>query len=140
MRERKRAAVGFSGDEPPHRLAHGGELVVLVVDQEARVEPGRARLAPQQPHAEAVEGGHRGPQRPPAQQPLGARAHLLGRLVGERDGQDRVGGDAPVEHQVGDAMGDDAGLAATRPRQDQHWPKGGDDRLALLLVEPRERG
>ena len=35
-------------------------------------------------------------------------------------------------------MGDDAGLAAARAGQDEHRALGGEDRLALLRVQPRE--
>ena len=48
-------------------------------------------------------------------------------------------GDALVQDQVGDAVGDDAGLAAARAGQDQDGAVGGQHRLALLRVQPLEQ-
>ena len=56
-----------------------------------------------------------------AQHGGGALLHLVGRLVGEGDGQDSLGADA-VADQLGDAVGDDAGLAGSRPGQHQQRP------------------
>jgi len=119
----------------PERLPDRPQLVVLVVDQEAGVDPGRRRLPAEEADAEAVEGGHPAPQGTSLEQGLRALAHLLRRLVGEGDGEDPLGGHAPLQHEVGDAMGDDAGLAAARPGQDQHRPLHRQHGLALGGVE-----
>ena len=50
--------------------------------------------------------------------------HFVGRLVGEGDGQNALGPDA-VADQLGDAVGDDAGLAGARPGQHQQRPREG---------------
>ena len=86
-----------------HAPLHGGELVARVADREAARQPGGAVLLLQQPQAEAVEGrdedvhprraGHR-------RDPL---AHLPRRLVGEGDGEDRLGVHPAVEQQIGRA-------------------------------------
>ena len=48
--------------------------------------------------------------------------HLARGLVGEGDRQDVVRADAASRDQVGDPVGDDAGLARARPGQDQTGP------------------
>ena len=70
---------------------------------------------------------------PLARRELGhAALHLVGRLVGEREGQDLRRPDAAFE-QVGDAMRDDARLAAARPGQHQQRPVAVRHGLALRL-------
>ena len=59
-----------------------------------------------------IQTGRRGDQ--PGEPGL----HLVGRLVGEGQGQDLRAGDALLQ-QVGDAMRDHARLAAARPGQNQ---------------------
>ena len=65
-------------------------------------------------------------------------AHLVGRLVGEGDGEDGVGWDLEVADQVGDPMGQHPRLARPGSRHDQQRPVGGGDGLALARVEPFE--
>ena len=83
-----------------HDLLDDCLLVVLVVDGKGAGQPFVANLeglnvAPQNAHAERVEGGDQGlGQRGVVQQPVDALAHLLGGLVGEGDGQNGVGRDA----------------------------------------------
>ena len=92
-----------------------------------RVKPGRiARqriaIAPQQPHAERVEGARRRAPNPSGTSSSSdgyALAHLAGGFVGERDGQDGGRRHVPRGDQVRDAVRDDAGLAAARAGQDQ---------------------
>ena len=43
-----------------------------------------------------------------------------------------------VLHQVGDAVDEDGGLAAPRPRQQEEGPLGGQGGLLLLRVQPGE--
>ena len=59
-----------------------------------------------------------------------AAVHFVGRLVGEGQRQDLAGRNA-VPQQVGDAVRDDAGLAAAGPGQDQQRPVDVLDGLAL---------
>jgi hypothetical protein len=59
-----------------------------------------------------------------------ALLHLAGRLVGERDGEDRGGGDALAD-EVRHAAGDDARLAASGAGDDQQRPV--DVRCGLAL-------
>ena len=61
---------------------------------------------------------------------VGPLLHLAGRLVGERDGQDAVGGRAMAD-QLGDAVGDHAGLAGAGAGQDQQRAGEGLDGVVL---------
>ena len=70
-----------------------------------------------------------------AEQRLDARAHLLGRLVGERDREDFVRLGVAVADEVGDAAGDDARLAGPGAGEDQQRPVDVQDGLALFGVE-----
>ena len=62
-------------------------------------------------------------------------AQLRGGAVGERDREDPPRGDALDADEVGDPMGQDAGLARAGAGQDQERPFGGRDRARLLGVE-----
>ena len=62
-------------------------------------------------------------------------AHLPGRPGGERHGQHLTGGDVTIGDQVGDAVGDGAGLAGTGPGQHADRAAGGQDGLALFVIE-----
>ena len=61
-------------------------------------------------------------------------AHFSRRLIGKRDGKDRVGSN-PLLYQMGDAVCDRFRLAGTRPRDDQEWSFGMQSRFFLLVVE-----
>ena len=76
------------------------------------------------------------PNRRIAREPLDAAGHFVGRLVGEGQGQDLVARHSLLE-QPSDAMGDDAGFAAARPRQYQQWPLEMGNRLACASVSSR---
>ena len=69
-----------------------------------------------------------------------ALAHLAGGLVREGDGQDALGRDPAGADQMGDAVGEDARLAASRPGQHQQRALGGLDGPALLGVQPLQYG
>ena len=62
-------------------------------------------------------------------------AHLGRSLVGKRDGQDLPGLNTQVAQHMGDAEGQDAGLARTSTGKDQQRALGGPDRLALGRVQ-----
>ena len=65
-----------------------------------------------------------------------ARPHLLGGLVGERDGEHaRRPAPGPCCDDVRDAVRDDARLARSGARQDQHGAIGVQHGLALLGIE-----
>jgi hypothetical protein len=118
-----------------HRL-----LVLAVVDDEVRgnaLGRARARLAPQNAHAGAVERADPDPRRRWAQALLDAFAHLARGAVGERESQHRLGRGAALE-QLGDACGQHACLAASRPGDDQEGAAGMLDGRALLRIELRD--
>ena len=68
-------------------------------------------------------------------QRLDALAHLVGGLVGERDGEDAERADALLLDEVGDAMGEHPGLARAGAGDDQQRSLGVHDRVELVGVE-----
>ena len=121
------------------RLAYRLELVLVVVDHEVPGQAGRRRLPAEDAHAQAVEGRDPALHGRAGEQRLRARLHLPRRLVGEGDGQDALRGHPLVEDEVGDPMGDDAGLAAPGAGEDEDGPLARQHRLPLLRVQPREQ-
>jgi hypothetical protein len=70
-----------------------------------------------------------------AEELLHAFAHLACSLVGEGHGQDAVGGNAAHADQVGDAVGEHPGLAASGSRQHDQRPFARLDGLPLFGVQ-----
>ena len=64
-----------------------------------------------------------------------ARAHLAGGLVGERHGEDAPRRDALARDEVGDAIRDDARLAAAGAGEDEERALRVGDRGGLRIVE-----
>ena len=96
-------------------------------------------IAAQDAHAERVKGGDQGlGERGVAQQLIHALGHLAGGLVGEGDGQDRVGRDVLLLDEPGNAVRNHAGLARSGARQDEQRPLGGLNRGALFGIEMGE--
>ena len=118
-------------DQPPR--------IGLVVDRElARVaEP--VRLGAQHPRAGGVEGHDPHRARAAAEQQLDALAHLLRRLVRERDREDLVRARHPRALEKRDPMRQHPRLARSRARQDQQRALAVGDRLALRRVEARQQ-
>ena len=121
-------------DLPQDRAGHA-LLIAPVVDGEVGRIAQLADVAAEDAHAERVE---RGDLRPLlellAQQGGRPLLHLVGRLVGEGDGQNPLGPDA-VADQLGDAIGDHAGLSGSRPRQHQQRPGKRVDGVVLGGVQ-----
>ncbi len=67
-----------------------------------------------------------------------ALAHLARCLVSEGDGQDAARVDSLVGNEVGDAVGDDARLAAAGPGQDEERSLRDFDRFSLSRIQPAE--
>src|SRR5262249_46877135 len=84
--------------------------------------------------ANVVERSRPDPRGVRSDQTLEPSDHLPRCAAGERDEQDRLGGD-PLGDQVRHAVGDDAGLARAGSGQDQVVAVGGRGRGALRLVQ-----
>ena len=122
--------------EVPEDVAGQADGVGLVVDREA------GRVA-QAVGARGAGCGRRpsGTSRPTSSRPPARRGrrpglHLGGGLVGEGDGQEAEGRDAPVLDQVGDAVGEHPGLARAGAGDDQQRTVAVDDGLPLRGVQP----
>ena len=70
----------------------------------------------------------------PAQLLLHPLPHFLGGILGVGDGQDFVGPGVAFADQMGDAPGENGGLARARAGDDQHRPVDVFDGFALALV------
>ena len=121
---------------PLQALLDGRHLVVIVEDRVVAGQAEEIPIAPQQTRAEGVESADGQRVAVGTGQADEALPHFPRRLVGEGHSQDAVGADAAHLHQVGDAVGDDAGLAAARPGHDQQRPVDGLDGLFLRRVQP----
>ena len=126
--------------EIPHDEADEAARVVGVVDGERAAHPEVLGLAAQDPHAHRVERGHPHRVGAAAHQRVDPGLHLGRGLVGERDRHDLAGVHLPLGQQPGDAVGEHARLARTRPRDDQQRRTGVRDGLPLAGVEPLQEG
>ena len=101
-----------------------------------RVDADGGPVAAQDAGAEGMEGAHGHLAALVADQGQDALAHLGGGLVGEGHGQDLPGLHALDADEVGDAVGQHAGLAGAGTGQDEQRPLGRGDGARLLGVEP----
>ena len=122
--------------QPPERLPQRLMAVVGVVDRVVLLQPDQRGVFSQQPGAEAVERAD--PDGRIAGEPLDAPAHFVGGLVREGQGENVLAGDSLLQ-QPGDAMRDDARLAAARPGQDQQRPVEMCNRFPLRVGESVQR-
>ena len=113
--------------------------VGLVVDRELARVAQAVRLGAQHPRARRVEGHHPHRARAAAEQQLDALAHLLRRLVRERDREDLVGARHPRALEKRDPVRQHARLARSRAGEDQQRPLAMGDRVALRGVEARQQ-
>ncbi len=109
--------------------------VVFVVDGELAREAEQRRLPPQDTHAHAVERADPQSVRFPAEQRRHPAAHLAGRLVGERDGEDALRADAVIGDEARQSGGEHARLARTSAGEHQHRAVDVRDGCVLRLVE-----
>ena len=68
-----------------------------------------------------------------------ALGHFGGGFVGEGDGEDGVGGDAALFDEIGDAVGDDAGLAGAGTGEQEDGTVDSLNAFALLRVHVVEK-
>ena len=116
-------------------LLHERLLVVRVVDDEATIDPDRLAIRAQHPGTQRVERAGLDVTPALADEADDPLAQLRGGPVREGHGQDPPRGDALDADEVGDAMGEHAGLARTRPGEDQQRPIGRGDGARLLGIE-----
>jgi len=113
-----------------------GALVGVVVDDEVALEAGCFVLAAEEADAGGVKGAD-----PEvfddvfAEQAAEAVLHFAGSFVGEGDGEDAVGRDAVGGDEVGNAVDDDAGLAAAGASEDEQGAVCVGDGADLGFVE-----
>ena len=119
--------------------------VGVVVDREARLVAEPVRVRPQEPKARGVEREHPHPLGAAADELDDARAHLVRRLVRERDREDREWRRVARREQVRDPAGEHPRLARTRARHDEERAAPVLHGLALRAgqvgdepVQPRE--
>ena len=118
-------------DQPPG--------VGIVVDGERALVAEAVPVGPEDAHAGRVEGGHPHPRRPGPDQLGHPRAHLVGRLVGEGDGQDLPGLGVAGGDQVGDPPGEHPGLARSGPGHDEQRAAPVDHRGPLGPGQPLDQ-
>ena len=116
-------------------LLHDCDLIGRVVDDEVARQANLRRLAPEQPRAQRMERREPHAAGLVANERLDALAHLLRRLVGERDGEHLIGLRMPVADEVRDAVGDDPSLPRARTSQDEQRPVAMQHRFALFRIQ-----
>ena len=121
-------------------VGHQPNGVGLVVNGEGRPVPEPGRVSAENPYARGMEGRDPHPLRHRAHQGRHPVAPLLGRLVGEGDGQDLERGYALLGDQPGDPVGEDPGLARARSGHDEQGTSRVGDRLGLHRVETGQQG
>jgi hypothetical protein len=115
----------------------GGQTlgVGLVVDRERRAIAQATTVAAQHADAGGMEGGDPHLSGDRADERGHPALHLVGRLVGERDGQDLEGRDALLLDQVRHPVGQHPRLAGAGARHEQQGAAGVGDRLPLDGVQ-----
>jgi hypothetical protein len=110
--------------------------VVAVQDREIAAVAEQVGVQAQNPGADGMKRA--APERANSWPSKSADAphHFAGGLVGEREQQDAVGGNALFE-QIGDAVGERAGLARTRAGDDERRPGRRGDGGELLRFSSR---
>jgi hypothetical protein len=116
-------------------LLHERLLIVRVIDDEPAADPDRLAVLAQDPGAQRVERSGHHVAAALADQADDALPKLGRSPVGERDGEDLPGRDVLDADEIGDPVGQDAGLARSGAGEDQQRPIGGRDCPRLLGVE-----
>ena len=127
----------------PDQVDQGGGILA-VVDRESEVETDLFGIFPQQARADAVEGAGPGQRighhagivaHHLAGDPFDPSCHFRSGAARERHQQDAPGV-GPVDHQMGDAMGQRVGLAGTRAGDHQERCERPLARRAMLDGPP----
>ena len=114
------------------------DLVVGVEDGEIRLEAHQFGVTAQDLGADRMERAHPGHALDDAGQEADALAHFARRLVGEGHRQNLVRPGAARSDEMGDARGQDAGLADPGSGEHEHRPVERFDRVALFFVQALE--
>ncbi len=122
----------------PHDALDQTQLIVGIEDLKVLLQPRFLPVHAQEPMGDAVERAHPHGANGQIEQRFDPRAHLCGRLVGEGDGQNAVGGYPLGLDQPGDAMHQDPRLAAARAGHHKGIAERRRDRLPLVLVQMLE--
>ncbi len=107
-------------------------------DPQVRGQAELERVLADDPVAEGMERRDRRVRVAVRDQLIDADGHLLGRLVGEGQGQDLRRSRTTGRDEPRDAPRDDLGLAGPRPRDHEQRPRLVGDRPALVRVEAAE--
>ena len=118
-----------------HNVAHHALGIVVIVDGELAGIAQQVGVLAQHAHAHGVEGAHPHAAGTVGDERRQTLAHLGRSLVGKRDGKDLPRLNAQVAQHMGDAEGQDAGLARAGAGKDQQRALGGQNRLALGGIE-----
>ena len=119
-------------------IAQEDHLLGAGEDAELGSEPQLERVLLDQPVAEGVEGGDLHVGVAVGHEGVHALFHLRRRLVGEREREDLGGARATGRDEVGDAAGDDGGLAGPGARDDEQRTGLVSDRRRLGRIQPLE--
>ena len=130
-----RVQVELFNNQAQQALRVGG-----VINREGGLQAQRGGLTAQHAHAEAVEGRDPHVLGARADQCLDTFAHLGSCLIREGDGENLAGGRTVRGEQVGDAVGQHAGLTGSRTRDDEQGRAGVQYRFFLAVVEPGGEG
>jgi len=97
-------------------------LVVIIIDTKLGVDADGLAVAAQETGADGVEGAEGQVLDGAADQMVQPFGHFPGGLIGEGHRHDAVGTDADHPDKIGDAVGNDPGLAAAGSSQNEHRP------------------
>src|SRR5712671_3548595 len=114
---------------------HQSLLVVRVVDDEPTADPDRLAVAPEDTGTERMERARLDVAARLADERDDPLAQLPGGAVGERHREDLPRLDPADADEIGDPVGQYAGLARPGPGEDQQWPVGRRDGPCLLRVQ-----
>ena len=134
----RRKALGVEVEVAQH-VAGEPHGVGLVVDRERGAVAQLVGVATQDAHAGGVKGRHPHPLGHRADQGGDALAHLVGRLVGEGDGEQPERRHVARRDQVGDASGEHPGLARAGAGDHQQRTVAVQHGATLGRVEPGQQ-
>ena len=121
-------------------LLQQADLIVCIQDGEVRFQADQLRMAAQDARAQRMEGAQPHALRRRADQIGHPLLHLARGLVGEGDAEDLIGLGPAFVQDLGEARGQDPGLARARTGQHQHRPVDRLHRLTLGIVQPLQPG